>query len=139
MFGLIMPLCNRMFCCIFGWYFYIEIRLKYKRNILLSSSRAFSLSTPAFLLSTPVENSLATWKKATKCNKWLWTIAMLATNHYLIHRIIILIGHPVNTLWFAINTLEFFESPKVLLPIKVCNYLYCIISNPGSCIEICLD
>ena len=37
--------------------------------ILLSSSRAFSLSTPTFSLSTPVENSEATWKKATKCNK----------------------------------------------------------------------
>ena len=46
MFGVIMPLCNRMFCCIFGWYFYIEIRLKYEKIILLSSSRAFSLSTP---------------------------------------------------------------------------------------------
>ena len=49
--------------------FYIEIRVKYEKNILLSSSRAFSLSTPTFLLSTPVENSEATWKKATKCNK----------------------------------------------------------------------
>ena len=48
-----MPLCNRMFCCIFGWYFYIEIRLKYEKKILLSSSRAFSLSTPTFSLSTP--------------------------------------------------------------------------------------
>ena len=45
MFCVIMPLCNRMFCCIFGWYFCIEIRLKYETNILLSSSRAFSLST----------------------------------------------------------------------------------------------
>ena len=63
------PLCNRMFCCIFGWYFYIEIRLKYEKNILLSSSRAFSLSNPTFSLSTPVENSEARWKKATKCNK----------------------------------------------------------------------
>ena len=56
-----------------------------KKNILLSSSRAFSLSqwktvlfvrsrafslsTPTFSLSTPVDNSEATWKKATKCNK----------------------------------------------------------------------
>ena len=49
MFGVIMPLCNRMFCCTFGWYFYIEIRLKYeKKNILLSSSRAFSLYIPTF-------------------------------------------------------------------------------------------
>ena len=46
MFVVIMPLCNRMFCSIFGRYFYIEIRLKYEKIILLSSSRAFSLSTP---------------------------------------------------------------------------------------------
>jgi hypothetical protein len=37
--------------------------------VLFVSSRAFSLSTPTFLLSTPAENSEATWKKATKCNK----------------------------------------------------------------------
>ena len=30
---MIMPLCNRMFCCIFGRYFYIEIRQKYEKNI----------------------------------------------------------------------------------------------------------
>ena len=65
MFGMIMLLCNRMFCCNFGWYFYIEIRLKYEiKIILLSSSRAISLSTP-------VNNSVATWKRATKCNKYL--------------------------------------------------------------------
>ena len=52
MFGVIMPLCNRMFCCIFGWYFYIGIRLKYEKNILLSSSRPFSLSTTTLSLST---------------------------------------------------------------------------------------
>ena len=80
MFGVIMPLCNRMFCCIFGWYFYIEIRLKYEKNILLSSSRAFSLSTPTFSLSTPVENNEATWKKVTKCNKLL-CFAL----HYIYH------------------------------------------------------
>ena len=76
MFGVIMPLCNRMFCCIFGRYFYIEIRLKYKKNILLSSSRAFSLSTPTFSLSTAVDNSEATWKKklenATKSISAFW-------------------------------------------------------------------
>ena len=88
MFGVIMPLCNRMFCCIFGCYFYIEIRLKYEKifccpalelfhclplwkTLLFVRSRAFSLSTPTLLLSTPVENSEATWKKAAKCNKEL--------------------------------------------------------------------
>ena len=77
MFGVIMPLCNRMFCCIFGWYFFIKIRLKYEKIILLSSSRAFLLSTLIFLLSastfqfsTPMDNSEATWNKATKCNKY---------------------------------------------------------------------
>ena len=51
-----------------------------KKNILLSSSRAFSLSTPTFSLSiptfplsTPVDNSEATWKKATKCNKFSYS------------------------------------------------------------------
>ena len=42
------------------------------KTVLFVSSRAFSLSTSTFLLSTPVENSEATWKKATKCNKGLW-------------------------------------------------------------------
>ena len=35
MFGVIMPLCNRMFCCIFGWYFYIELRLKCEKKIIV--------------------------------------------------------------------------------------------------------
>ena len=39
-----MPIWNRMSHCIFGWYFYIEIWLKYEKLILLSSSRVFSLS-----------------------------------------------------------------------------------------------
>ena len=69
MFGVIMPICNRMFCCIFWWYFYIEITLKYEKNVLLSSSRAFSLSTPNILSSIPMYNCETTWKKATKCNK----------------------------------------------------------------------
>ena len=43
--------CNRMFCCIFGWYFYVKSGWNMKK-ILLSSSRAFSLSTPTFSLST---------------------------------------------------------------------------------------
>ena len=47
-----------LFCCLPLW-----------KTVLFVSSRAFSLSTPTFLLSTPLENSEATWKKATKCNK----------------------------------------------------------------------
>ena len=43
-----------------------------KKQILLSSSRAFSLSTPTFPLSNPVDNSEATWKKAKKCNKYCY-------------------------------------------------------------------
>ena len=39
------------------------------KTVLFVSSRAFLLSTPTFLLSTSVEISEATWKKATKCNK----------------------------------------------------------------------
>ena len=50
-----------LFCCLPLW-----------KTVLFVSSRAFSLSTPTFLLSTPVENSDATWKKATKCNKPLF-------------------------------------------------------------------
>ena len=42
--------------------------------MLFVSSRAFSLSIPTFLLSIPVENSEATWKKATKCNKCIYAI-----------------------------------------------------------------
>jgi hypothetical protein len=44
-------------------------------NSVFVSSRAFSLSTPTFLLSAPVENSEATWKKATKCNKQIDTFS----------------------------------------------------------------
>ena len=82
----IMPVCNRMFCCILGWHFQIESGWNMKRSFccpalelfyclplwkteLFVSSRAFLLSTPTFSLSTTVDNSEATWKKATKCNK----------------------------------------------------------------------
>ena len=54
-----------LFCCLPLW-----------KTVLFVSSRAFSLSTPPFLLSTPVENSEATWKKATKCNKPLLSLVM---------------------------------------------------------------
>ena len=42
------------------------------KTVLFVSSRAFSLSTPTFSLSTTVENSEATWKKDAKCNKNLY-------------------------------------------------------------------
>ena len=40
-----------------------------KKNILLSSPRDFLLSTHTFSLSTSIENSEGTRKKATKCTK----------------------------------------------------------------------
>ena len=35
----------------------------------------FPFSTPTFSLSTPVEYSEATWKKASKCNKSLYLLS----------------------------------------------------------------
>ena len=57
---------KKLFCCPALELFHC---LPLWKTVLFVSSRAFSLSTPPFLLSTPVENSEATWKKATKCNK----------------------------------------------------------------------
>ena len=68
-----------MFCCIFAWYFYIEVRLKYEKNILLSSSRAFSLSTP-------IENSavcLPLWKTVRIHGKKLQNATTLITEKRL--------------------------------------------------------
>ena len=56
---------------IWGICFNTEMRPKFKEIILLSSSRAFQLSTSTFDLSISMENSEATWKTATKCNKWV--------------------------------------------------------------------
>ena len=96
MFSVIMPLCNRMFCCIFGRYFYIEIRLKYEKIILLSSSRALSLSTPTFSLSTPVDSSEATWKKLQNAKKDLYIYIEFYLN--LSHKIIVSGGRGTNYL-----------------------------------------
>ena len=57
---------KKLFCCPALELFHC---LPLWKTVLFVSSRAFSLSTPTFLLSTPVDNSEATWKKATKCNK----------------------------------------------------------------------
>ena len=57
---------KKIFCCPALELFHC---LPLWKTVLFVSSRAFSLSTPAFLFSTPMENSEATWKKATKCNK----------------------------------------------------------------------
>ena len=60
---------KKLFCCPALELFHC---LPLWKTVLFVSSRAFSLSTPPFLLSTPVENSEATWKKATKCNKYIY-------------------------------------------------------------------
>ena len=87
MFGVIMPLCNGMFlgdisALKSGWnmkklFFCPALELFHClplwKTMLFVSSRVFSLSKLTFLLSTPVENSEATWKKATKCNKCTYT------------------------------------------------------------------
>ena len=76
-----------------GDFFTLKWGNNMKKHILLSSSKAFllstpvennwginyfyqcsaqffsCLSTPTFKLSIPMENIVATWKKATKCNK----------------------------------------------------------------------
>ena len=57
---------KKIFCCPALKLFHC---LPLWKTVLFVSSRAFSLSTPTFLLSTPLDNSEATWKKATKCNK----------------------------------------------------------------------
>ena len=57
---------KKLFCCPALELFHC---LPLWKTVLFVSSRAFLLSTPTFLFSTPMENSEATWKKATKCNK----------------------------------------------------------------------
>ena len=57
---------EKLFCCPALELFHC---LPLWKTVLFVSSRAFLLSTPTFLFSTPVEKSEATWKKATKCNK----------------------------------------------------------------------
>ena len=57
---------KKLFCCPALELFHC---LPLWKTVLFVSSRAFLLSTPIFLFSTPVEESEATWKKATKCNK----------------------------------------------------------------------
>ena len=48
MFGVITPDCNRMFCCIFGWYFYIKIRLKYEKIFWCPALELFHCLPPLF-------------------------------------------------------------------------------------------
>ena len=41
-----MPSCNRMFCCIFGWYFYVEIRLKCEKIFCCPALELFHCLPP---------------------------------------------------------------------------------------------
>ena len=70
--GVIMLLCNRIFCYIFGWF----LEPNYKKLFYLSALELFCclpplflLSTPTFLLSTSITNSEATQEKATNATK----------------------------------------------------------------------
>ena len=66
---------KKLFCCPALELFHclphrgLKLDLPLWKTVLFVSSRAFLSSTPTFLFSTPMENSEATWKKATKCNK----------------------------------------------------------------------
>ena len=57
-----------------------------RHPVLLSSSKAFLLSTPIFLFLpprfSPMNKSEATWKKATKCNKY---IIQMDLNQKILH------------------------------------------------------
>ena len=84
---------KKIFCCPALELFHC---LPLWKTVLFVSSRAFSLSTPTFLLSTPVDNSEATWKKATKCNKLIFLYLCFELSH-----------RPVKTC-IAIHVLEIF-------------------------------
>ena len=88
---------KKIFCCPALELFHC---LPLWKTVLFVNSRAFLLSTPTFLLSTPVENSEATWKKATKCNKHFFYIF-----------------HPTSLL----------PGPDILLPVSNCsqNFYQC--------------
>ena len=63
-----MPLCNRMFCCIFGWYLYIEIRLKYEKIFCCPALELFHflpLWTTVRLHGKKLQNSTKTF--TTQC------------------------------------------------------------------------
>ena len=57
---------KKLFCCPALEIFHC---LPLCKTVLFVSSRPFSLYTLIFFLSTPADNSEATWKKATKCIK----------------------------------------------------------------------
>jgi hypothetical protein len=84
---------KKIFCCPVIELFHC---LPLWKTVLFVRSRAFSL------LSTPVENSEATWKKATKCNKCstVPTLHHLFVQSYqrellnlILHMIVILYNH----------------------------------------------
>ena len=58
----------------FALFIFLDFRIvcvvyPYGKQCCLSALELFHCLPPLFLLSTPVENSEAIWKKATKCNK----------------------------------------------------------------------
>ena len=71
---------KKIFCCPALELFHC---LPLWKTELFVSSRAFSLSTPTFSLSTPGDNSEATWKKATKCNKIYYCVSALFSTRNL--------------------------------------------------------
>ena len=97
--GVIMLLCNRMFYCIFGWFFGArlpvwaqtrngskpEVGPNQKSDLIRKwgqiikklfycpALELFLLSAPTFLLSTPMENCEAILEKATKFNKYCFS------------------------------------------------------------------
>ena len=78
---------KKMFCCPA-----LELLhcLPLWKKVLFVSSKAFSLTTPTFSLSTPVDNSEATWKKSYKMQQnditclILIDIASLVVHNYKI-------------------------------------------------------
>ena len=51
-----------------------------KKKFCCPALELFLLPTPTFLLSTPMDNSEATQKKATKCNKGKIILSILSVN-----------------------------------------------------------
>ena len=76
---------KKIFCCPALELFHC---LPLWKTVLFVSSRAFLLSTPTFLFSTPVKKSEATWKKATKCNKDLCSSESLTICFFRIRRLV---------------------------------------------------
>ena len=65
-----MPLCDRMFCCIFGWFSVFKSGWNMKKLFCCPALELFHFLPPLFCCLTLWKTvRLLTWKKATKCNK----------------------------------------------------------------------